>query len=170
MLEVTAKKTVPAPPDRVWELLSDTSRYAEWVAGTDEVTRSDGPAAVGVTYDEVNPVLGPWKTETHWEVVEHDDAALSSRHTTSDIPLSSTFEVEMSCSAAANGGTDITQTLRGTPSLGPIGSVFAALMKGQVARDNRKSLDQLEDLLRREGAATPTRMRSGGGAASPTSA
>ena len=61
MMEVTAYAVVPAPPDRVWELVCDTSRYAEWVEGTDEVTRTDGPAAPESTYDEVNPILGPWK-------------------------------------------------------------------------------------------------------------
>ena len=42
----------------------DTSRYADWVAGTDAVTRTDGPARQGSTYDEVNPILGPWKAKS----------------------------------------------------------------------------------------------------------
>ena len=71
-LRVVASASVSAPPERVWELISDTSRYADWVAGTDEVTRTDGPAREGSTYDEVNPILGPWKARSRWTVTEFD--------------------------------------------------------------------------------------------------
>src|SRR6187431_1455245 len=94
MIDVTASKKVAAPPERVWDLLCDTSRYAEWVDGTDEVSRTDGTAATGVTYDEVNPILGPWKSRTHWTVVEFE-APRRQMHTTTDIPLSSEFQVVM---------------------------------------------------------------------------
>jgi uncharacterized protein YndB with AHSA1/START domain len=71
-LEVSATTPVAAPPERAWEALCDTARYAEWVEGTLEVTRTDGPAAPGSTYDEINPVLGPWKATTRWTVTEFD--------------------------------------------------------------------------------------------------
>ena len=70
-LSVSATASVSAPPDRVWELVCDTSRYAEWVAGTDAVTRTDGPAREGTTYDEVNPILGPWKARTRWTKAQY---------------------------------------------------------------------------------------------------
>ena len=69
MLHVTASAVVPASQERVFELLSDTARYSEWVTGTNAVTRTDGPAREGSTYDEVNPILGPWKASTTWRVV-----------------------------------------------------------------------------------------------------
>ena len=71
-LEVTASAIVAASADDVFALLSDTARYSEWVTGTNAVTRTDGPAAEGSTYDEINPILGPWKAKTHWRVVEHE--------------------------------------------------------------------------------------------------
>ena len=46
--------------------------------------------------------------------------------------------------------TGLTQTLRGKPALGPVGSMFARLMEGQVARDNQKSVDNLAALAARE--------------------
>jgi hypothetical protein len=94
MLQVTASAVVPASQERVFELLSDTSRYSEWVTGTNAVTRTDGPAREGSTYDEVNPILGPWKASTKWRVVEHVEPRRSV-HETGDIPLSSRFEVVM---------------------------------------------------------------------------
>jgi carbon monoxide dehydrogenase subunit G len=147
-LEVTASAIVPAPPDQVFGLISETGRYSEWVTGTEAVTRTDGQAREGSTYDEVNPILGPWKAKTHWRVVEHD-APRRSRHETGDIPLSSHFQVVMEV-APEGDGSRVTITLRGEPSMGPVGAVFARLMKGQVDRDNRSSAEAFAELATRE--------------------
>jgi hypothetical protein len=128
--------------------LSDTVRYPEWVTGTDAVTRTDGPAREGSTYDEVNPVLGPWRAKTQWRVVEHD-APRRSVHSTGDIPLSSHFEVVMEV-APEGDASRVTMTLRGQPALGPVGAVFARLMRGQVDRDNRRSVEAFAELATRE--------------------
>ena len=148
MLHVTASAVVPASQERVFELLSDTARYSEWVTGTNAVTRTDGPAREGSTYDEVNPILGPWKASTHWRVVEHQPPRRS-RHTTGDIPLSSHFEVVMEV-ASEQDVSEVTMTLRGEPSLGPIGALFARFMQGQVDRDNRRSVEAFAELAARE--------------------
>jgi carbon monoxide dehydrogenase subunit G len=147
-LEVTASAIVSAPPDQVFGLISETGRYSEWVTGTEAVTRTDGPAREGSTYDEVNPILGPWKAKTHWRVVEHD-APRQSRHETADIPLSSHFQVVMEV-APEGDGSRVTMTLRGEPSMGPVGAVFARLMQGQVDRDNRSSVEAFAELATRE--------------------
>jgi carbon monoxide dehydrogenase subunit G len=153
-LEVTASAIVPAPPDRVFELISDTARYSEWVTGTDAVTRTDGPAREGSTYDEVNPILGPWKANTKWRVVDHEPPRRT-RHETGDIPLSSRFQVIMEV-APEGDGSRVTLTLRGEPSMGPLGVVFASLMRGQVDRDNRRTVEAFAELAAREvGAQAP---------------
>ena len=126
MLHVTASAVVPAPPENVFALLSDTERYPEWVTGTNAVTRTDGPAAEGSTYDEINPILGPWKASTKWRVVEHE-APRRSVHRTGDIPLSRSFEVVMEV-VPEGGASEVTFTLRGEPAYGPVGAVFARLM------------------------------------------
>jgi carbon monoxide dehydrogenase subunit G len=148
MLHVTASAVVPAPAEDVFALLCDTARYPEWVTGTDAVTRTDGPATEGSTYDEVNPILGPWKSNTHWRVVEHE-VPRRSVHTTGDIPLSSHFEVVMEV-APEGDASGVTITLRGEPALGPVGAVFARLMQGQVDRDNRRSVEAFAELATRE--------------------
>jgi carbon monoxide dehydrogenase subunit G len=147
-LEVTASAIVAASPEDVFALLSDTARYSEWVTGTDAVTRTDGPAAEGSTYDEINPVLGPWKAKTHWRVVEHE-APRWTRHETGDIPLSSHFQVVMEV-APEGDASRVAMTLRGEPALGPVGAVFARLMQGQVERDNRRSVEAFAELATRE--------------------
>ena len=148
MLEVTASAVVPASQQRVFELLCDTARYSEWVTGTDAVTRTDGPARDGSSYDEVNPILGPWKASTTWRVAAHEPPRRSV-HTTGDIPLSSRFEVVMEV-APEGDASEVTLTLRGEPALGPVGAVFARLMQGQVERDNRRSVEAFAELATRE--------------------
>src|SRR4051812_3711093 len=155
MLHVTASADVPASQERVFELLSDTARYSEWVTGTNAVTRTDGPAREGSTYDEVNPILGPWKASTTWRVVEHEPPRRSV-HTTGDIPLSSRFDVVMEV-APEGDASEVTMTLRGEPALGPIGAVFARLMQGQVERDNRRSVEAFAELATRELGASQAR-------------
>jgi carbon monoxide dehydrogenase subunit G len=156
MLQVTASAVVPASQERVFELLSDTARYSEWVTGTNAVTRTDGPAREGSTYDEVNPILGPWKASTTWRVVEHEPPRRSV-HTTGDIPLSSRFDVVMEV-APEGDASEVTMTLRGEPALGPIGAVFARFMQGQVDRDNRRSVEAFAELATRELGVQQTRV------------
>jgi hypothetical protein len=71
-IEVTASTGIAAAPVRVWELVCDTSGYAERVAATAAVSGTDGPASKGSTYDELNPIVGPWRAKTHWTVIEFD--------------------------------------------------------------------------------------------------
>jgi carbon monoxide dehydrogenase subunit G len=152
MLQVIASAVVPASQERVFELLADTARYSEWVTGTDAVTRTDGPARVGSSYDEVNPILGPWRARTTWRVVDHEPPRRSV-HTTGDIPLSRRFDVVMEV-APEGGASEVTITLRGEPALGLIGAVFARVMQGQVERDNRRSVEAFAELATRELAGT----------------
>jgi hypothetical protein len=78
-------------------------------------------------------------------------------HQTGDIPLSSHFEVIQEVAPEGGEASRVTMTLRGTPALGPLGSVFAALMKGQVDRDNRRSVEAFAELATRELGAQQTR-------------
>ncbi len=145
MLEVTASASIPAPPEKVWEVMCDTSRYAEWIDGTEEVTRTDGPAKLGSTYDEVNPIAGPIKSKTHWEVTEFD-APRRQAHVSGDILLTRKFTVTMEVEPEGE-GSKATITLAGEPSLGPLGSAFHAAMKSGVDKDNRRSVERLATLF-----------------------
>jgi uncharacterized protein YndB with AHSA1/START domain len=54
--EIVSETRIEASPQRVWDLLGSTERYAEWVVNTLAVTRVDSPLAnVGVTYDVQSP-------------------------------------------------------------------------------------------------------------------
>lgn len=140
-IEVTASAVAAAPPARLWELVCDTSRYPEWVAATAAVTRSDGPARQGSTYDEINPIMGPWRAKTRWTVIEFDPPGRQV-HRSEDVPFASEFLVVTDL-APSGDGTEITITLRAR------GSSVLGLMKSRQRKDNERSVRNLVELAAR---------------------
>ncbi len=147
-IEVTASAVIAAAPERLWELVSDTSRYAEWVAGTAAVLRTDGPARLNSTYDEINPIVGPWRAKTRWTVVELDPPHRQV-HRTEDIPLASEFLVIIEI-APSGDGNEVMFTLRAKPSLGVLGASILGVLKSQTRKDNERTVRNLAELAARE--------------------
>ena len=146
-IEVTASAVIAAPLAKLWELICDTSRYAEWVAGTAAVTRSDGPARTGSTYEEINPIMGPWRARTRWTVTEFDPPHRQV-HRTEDIPFASEFLVIIDL-ASSSDGSEVTVTLRATPSLGVLGASVHRILKSQTRKDNERTIRNLAELAAR---------------------
>lgn len=146
-MQVSASGPVAAPAPEVWELLCDTSRYAEWVAGTDEVTRTDGPAREGSTYDEVNPIAGPWKGRSHWTVTSFDVPHRQVHRGEGIAPTVKWLEIEMAVTPVGEDACEVALTLTGESALGPLGALMLTALKGQVERDNRKSVENLAALV-----------------------
>ena len=145
---VTVSRVIPAPAEEIWQVLDDTSRYAEWVEQTTEVTRNDGEAVVGATYDERNTVFGPIKGSSRWKVVERDPGRFS-RHDGEGLPLVKNVSIEFRTEAAGE-STEVTATLRYDTTLGPLGALIDKAAHGQTVAAQEKSLANLEDLVRRE--------------------
>ena len=146
-MEVTASAVSAAPPAELWELVSDTSRYAEWVEGTAEVTRTDGPAREGSTYDEINPIMGPWRAKTRWTVTEFDPPHRQV-HRGEDIPFASEFLVIIDL-APSGDGSQVTVTLRANPSLGAFGAGVLRILKSRTRKDNERTVGNLAELAAR---------------------
>jgi uncharacterized protein YndB with AHSA1/START domain len=150
-IEVTASVVVAATPAKAWELVSDTSRYAEWVAGTAAVTRIDGPARQGSTYDETNPIMGPWRAKTQWTVVELDALRRQMIHRSEDVPFASEFLVNIDV-APSGDGSEVTMTLRATRSPGVLGAGVLRLRNSQTRKDNERTVRRFADLAARTAA------------------
>ena len=143
---VTVSRVIPASADDVWRILDDTSRYAEWVEQTSEVTRNDGEAVVGATYDERNTVVGPIKGTSHWRVVERDPGRYS-RHEGEGLPLVKNVSIEFRTEPAGE-STEVTSVLRYDTTLGLLGALIDRVAHGQTAAAQEKSLANLEELVR----------------------
>jgi carbon monoxide dehydrogenase subunit G len=149
--DLPASATVAVPAEQLWKLLCDTRRYAEWVEGTEAVTRTDGPAALGSSYARVNPIIGPWKAKAEWTVVEFD-APRRQVHRSGNIPLAGEFLVIMEVAATA-GGSVVTHTLRATSSHGPLGAALFTAMRPLTRRNNEQSVRNFAKLAERERSA-----------------
>jgi uncharacterized protein YndB with AHSA1/START domain len=144
----TASVTVAAPVERVWELMCDTSRYADWGPMTPEISRTDGPAEMGSTYDERVPVIGPWKAVLHWQVTEFEPPRRQVH--TGHIWYVRELVSEMECSPEED-GTTFALTLRVTPRLGPLGSLLERALAGSVQRDWDRTVENFKELAEAEG-------------------
>lgn len=152
-LEVSASAPVAAPQAQVWDLLCDTTRYAEYVEATDEVTRTDGPAREGSTYDEINPIVGPWKGRSHWTVTQFD-APHRQVHVGEGIaPTVKELVLTLEVTPAGDDACEVTFRLAGESALGPLGALMLTALKGQVERDNLKTVENFAALAAR--AASP---------------
>ena len=61
---------IQAPPQAVWDLISDIRRGPEWVTVMLEVLHvSEGPIGKGSSYRELSKI-GPSKSETEWTITE----------------------------------------------------------------------------------------------------
>jgi uncharacterized protein YndB with AHSA1/START domain len=147
---VTVSRVISAPAERIWEVLDDTSRYAEWVPQTIEVTRNDGEAVVGATYDERNKVVGPIKGSSRWRVVERDPGRYS-LHEGEGLPLVTNISIEFRTEAAGE-STEVTSTLRYDPTLGPLGALIDKAAHGQTVAAQEQALANLEQVVARQTA------------------
>ena len=143
-MEVTASTLTAAQPAKLWELVCDTSRYPEWVAATAAVTRSDGPAREDSTYEEINPIMGPWRAKTRWTVIEFDPPNRMV-HRSEDVPFASEYLIIIDL-APSGDGSEVTLTLRVRPSLGALGASVLRLLKSQTRKDNERSVRGLATL------------------------
>lgn len=142
---IVASGRIDAPLDRLWDLLCDTGRYAEWVEGTVEVVRTDGEARLGSTYDERNKFLGPWKARSRWRVTEFERPRRMV-HVAERFPLVSGLHVDWELAPAAHGGTDAVFGVEYTPALGPLGTLLDRWMVRGVRADHERTLENLRAL------------------------
>ena len=63
---------INAPPQVVWDFISDLRRAPEWVTATDEILYvSEGEIGVGTVYREKGGA-GPFKSVSEWRITEFD--------------------------------------------------------------------------------------------------
>lgn len=141
MSEIALSRVVAAPPERVWQVITDVARAPETLGGVTEVQlMTDGPYAVGTRWRETRTMMGRSVTEEMW--VSACDPLRSTRVSAE--------------SGGARFATDFTLTPLEDGSRTELGVRFSAetsrtsglrslgmkLFAGMAARASRRALDQ----------------------------
>jgi carbon monoxide dehydrogenase subunit G len=155
--ERTAAATVvvSAPPEAVWELVSDPERFGEWAELTEEVIRADKPLRLGSTYEERNVVLGPIKGTSRWTVVQHE-APRRQMHRGEGIALAASLDFFIELESAEQ-ATQLTVGLRYRPGLGALGALIDRIhLRGSVQAAMERSAANVAAIAERELAPAPS--------------
>ncbi|MFF3850192.1 SRPBCC family protein [Streptomyces sp. NPDC002328] len=154
---VAETAVIDAPLGRVWDVISRTDRYAEWVAGAIEVTDHHGVATIGKTYSERNRTLGPLKTDSVWTVVEIVPLQRRVDTGVGFAPLqdvTNIFEFRPVQSADGREATEMLYQVEYTIGLGPLGLLLDSVQQSSMRAGMRTSMDNLSTLLRSEASRT----------------
>lgn len=154
---VTEQAVINAPLGRVWDVISRTDRYAEWVAGAIEVTDHHGVATVGRTYAERNRTLGPLKTDSVWTVEEIDPFKRRVDTGTGFAPLQNVTNVFEFLPVQSGDGRETTEMIyqvEYTIGLGPVGDLLNRVQEPAMRSAMRTSMTNLDRLLRSESSTT----------------
>jgi len=145
---ITETAVIPAPVERVWEVISATNRYAEWVAVCREVTDHHGEATVGKSYSERNVLLGPLTNRSTWTVLE-------STPTSRRVDAGTGFPFIKDLTSAfylrpVPEGTELTYEVTYVFGLGRIGEFVDKAQQPGQRHAMRESMANLAELLRSE--------------------
>ncbi|MFE3001170.1 SRPBCC family protein [Nocardia sp. NPDC059246] len=147
--EISERAVIPAPVERVWEVVSDTGRYAEWVAAVLEVTDHHGTAELGKTYSERNRTLGPLTTRSLWTVREIEPLRRRVDTGVGFEPLremTNIFEFR-----PVDGGTEMTYAVRYRIDPALFGRLLHRVVQPGTRQGMRASMSNLADLIVAEG-------------------
>jgi uncharacterized protein YndB with AHSA1/START domain len=150
MVDVTAERTIQAPPDAIWPLLDDPARLGEWFAFADSGEVLEG-AGVG-RRQRMHGHWGSKRSEIDQVVVEHDPPRrLAWRHEAERLDgkpaprfaASTTFT--MTLAPRGPQASELRLHSRQEPASALRGLVIRLFGRREVAQKLRESLDRLEE-------------------------
>jgi hypothetical protein len=150
IVAVQETAVMPAPVEQVWEVISATNRYADWVNAVVEVTQHHGTAEVGRTYHEINTTLGPLTTRSIWTVREIEPMRRRVDTGVGFEPLhdlTNIFEFRPLTYDDGARATEMTYAVEYRVGLGAVGRLIDRLQKEAMRRGMRQSMRNLSDLL-----------------------
>jgi len=137
MGQITSTVDIAAPVQRVWETFSDPYGWPEWIENTVAILSVEGePLAEGTTYRERSVVMGPWKSESRWQVTRFQPHSIQVH----EGHLSGVGRVVLTVGfEPADEGTRFSMALRYDTFLGPLGALLDRLM---INRMMQRSFDR----------------------------
>lgn len=134
MGQVSSSIHIAAPVERVWEAFSDPYGWPEWIEGTEAMLSVEGePLAEGSSYRERSVVMGPWKSQSRWKVVQFQPHTLQVHEGhlpgVGNLVLTVGFE-------SVSEGTRFSMDFRYDTMLGPLGALLDRLMMKRMMQNN----------------------------------
>ena len=137
--------------------ISSNGRYLFFgVFGTNRVGVIDTGTAAYWEYATTEPSNVTARTHSVWPTSDGKYLYAANSETTNTaangfvVKLDATDGTILWSLNVGNQPSEVTVTLRGTSSAGPVGALFTRLMTGQLERDNRRSVQRLAELAARE--------------------
>jgi uncharacterized protein YndB with AHSA1/START domain len=148
MSTVSATVDLDAPPEQVWKLIMDPSRYRDWVSIHRKlVDADDGPIKPGFRVEQRLALRGAPFT-VHWKLTECDPPNRGTWEGKG--PAGSYARVTNKLSPNGNGGTHFEYENTFEAPGGAMGRLASrVLVGGMPKREADKSLKNLETLLRK---------------------
>jgi uncharacterized protein YndB with AHSA1/START domain len=142
---VTASIQIAAPPAKVWKLVMDPNRLADWVTVHRELQHADeGPPRVGYRMDQQIHLRGV-SLDVHWKLVDCRPCELAVWEGRGAARSRARTEYVLS---PADGGTRFDYSNEFRPPLGPIGAIASrALVGGIPEREATRTLERLRAAL-----------------------
>jgi uncharacterized protein YndB with AHSA1/START domain len=133
--------TIDVPPTRVWEVLCDATRFADWVENTIEVHRGEALQGVGSTYAERFRLSGMLTSDVQWTVVEFEPPGLLRMKGEG---ARAVRELELEYRVDAEGErSEVSSTYAYLPRFGVLGVLLQLIVRGNVVADQCRSLRTL---------------------------
>jgi uncharacterized protein YndB with AHSA1/START domain len=149
---IVASAVISAPPERVWEIACDSSRYPEWVENTLRMIHTDGPTRFGATIEELTRIVGPWKSVTRWRVTEFDPPRRQVQQG-EGVSTAKNMAVVIELSPAGQ-DTEFTLSVCYTPRFGPVGALIDHAVRGSITRSQQRSAEAFAALVARENSSS----------------
>lgn len=137
---------IDVPPERVWDVVMDPNRLADWVTIHRKLGKvTDRPLKKGSRLDQTLCLRGA-HFRVHWEVDQYDEGKRAKWQGKG--PARSHASTEYRLEPDGNGGTRFDYTNEFKAPFGPLGSVASRAVMGDVPeREAKKSLAKLKKLL-----------------------
>lgn len=142
---VLATEHIVAPPDRVWEIITDLDNLVSNISAITDVTVHENPSDtfVGAKWTETRKMFGKEASETMWVTDAVENSWFETRAESHGAIYLSKWSI-----APSNGGTSVELTFDSTPTSLPakIMGAFAFLFNGAVRKAFESDLADVKRL------------------------
>ncbi|MEC4616451.1 SRPBCC family protein [Tsukamurella tyrosinosolvens] len=143
---ITAHRNLVVTPEEVWAVVSDTSRYVDWVDTVLEVQSHHGPARVGGSYTERIRSVGPLAAHVRWTVRQIEPMSLRVDTGEGLSPLRDVINV-FRFASLANGCTGMTYEFHFSMTPRPVGALVRRLLAPSMRESFDASMRRLESVI-----------------------